>query len=65
MELGQHFLAAFEAKPSKMSSVPVVLKDFITGHIITGAIIAVNWNNQIGVSLGSLGVGPDQPSHIL
>ena len=42
MDFGQHFLAAFEAKPSNMSSVPFALKDFIMGHIITRSIIDVN-----------------------
>jgi hypothetical protein len=42
MDCGQHFLAALDAIPSKMSSVPADLKDFIMGHIITDSIIGVN-----------------------
>jgi hypothetical protein len=42
MDCGQHFLADRDAIPSKMSSVPADLKDFIMGHIIMGCIIGVN-----------------------
>jgi len=45
IDCGQHFLAARDAEPSKMSSVPVVLKDCIMDHIITGPIIDVKHFN--------------------
>jgi len=46
MDFGQHFLAAFEATPSNISSVPFALKVFIMGHIIMGTIINVNRNSS-------------------
>jgi hypothetical protein len=41
MDWGQHLLAALDATPLKISSVPADLKDFIMGHIITALIIGV------------------------
>jgi hypothetical protein len=42
MDWGQHLLAALDATPLKISSMPADLKDFIMGHIITALIIGVN-----------------------
>lgn len=45
IDCGQHFLAAFDAVPSKTSSDPAFLKDFIMTHIITVAVIGVKHRN--------------------
>jgi len=42
IDCGQHFLAALDAIPSKISSVPVSLKDLIMGNIITVSVTRVN-----------------------
>ena len=46
MDCGQHFLAGFDNIPSKISFVPLFLKDFIMDRIITTAVIVVNIHKE-------------------
>ncbi len=56
MDCGHIFLAALELIPSKISSVPLFLKDRIMGHIIMASVIVVNGVGISGIMLKITGL---------